>query len=143
MLKRLEHFLSQREWLLWFYSIALCAFLGFVSLEIYSREAIQICGVITEAQKKCDSDNVYRCSTRYTFDPLLSYIAECNDHSLSRELKPGDFICKKRGALTYTVNGSIINDFPLTFYRILQSIFLSALLFFLFLAYRVHNKRET
>jgi len=46
----------------------------------------------------------------------FTYVAGPNDESLSQSIPDGATVIKKRGQLTYTVDGRVIHDFPTVVY---------------------------
>jgi hypothetical protein len=86
---------------------------------ISARLSIEIEGKVISRQVG-EYDTPYRWYADYKIQQndgtILSYRADNNDPSLSRDIPAGASLIKKKWSLNYFVNGKEIDDFPLEFY---------------------------
>ena len=93
--------------------------------EPVSRLLIDIEGTVVESQTKCVQPHNNRCVTTYTLQPSNSlepivYRAGFTDQALSRYIKNGSHVEKRKWQLGYYVNGRYREDFPITFYLVIS-----------------------
>lgn len=94
-------------------------FLAFGGTQLYKRGSINIQGKIISSTTECQQQKS-RCATRYTVEKsngsLVSYTAGFSNGGLARELPKGTYIDKEKWHIEYSINGSIVDDFPTTLY---------------------------
>ncbi len=93
----------------------------FAVSEFIARINTDIDGVVMSSVLKCVEPAHYRCVRTYTLISLTSgalftYAAGPNDESLPQSIPNGAHIIKKKGKLSYTINGRTSLGFPLWFY---------------------------
>ena len=101
--------------------------------EITARATLDVSGRVLQSDTRCVQPLNNRCFTTYVIQPLRSahsfvYQAGPNDHSLQRELPVGTEISKQKWALVYRINGTIVDDFPITCYGVVAGVGLTLLL---------------
>lgn len=85
----------------------------FVVAEIKARADLEVDGVVLNSVLKGTVRPVRTYVLRFpNSDAQFKYAAGPNDHSLSRSVPNGAHVIKKKGDLTYTVDGRVINDSP-------------------------------
>lgn len=95
--------------------------------DILARANSEVAGRVLSNDITCPQIENSRCETKYIFESLKDgnqtiLVAHAGGITISHLLKPGDIVLKSRGEFQYSVNGNIIEDFP-----IMQS--LSSLIF--------------
>lgn len=91
--------------------------LGFALAEFHARQRIEIDGVVVVSNTVCQQPHSNRCVTTYEIlaagatKPVV-YKAGPNDHSLRRSLPAGTRLFKRKGTLSYEINGTLVDDFP-------------------------------
>ncbi|MBI3803845.1 MAG: hypothetical protein HY282_08800 [Nitrospirae bacterium] len=116
---------------IWGIPLFLFSFFG-----IMGRAQIDVSGTILESSTLCEQPSNNRCVTNYTIQSdmdgsSIRYSAGPNDQSLNppRGTFPsGTAIQKHRWSLKYSVNGKVVDDFPLVLYLIDGIVGLSLLL---------------
>lgn len=92
----------------------------FAGAEIYQRAAIELHGKVVSAITTCVQPVNNRCSTSYIFEASdrsqQVYVAGPTDKALPRRLPVGTVVVKDRWALSYSLNGRQVDDFPIMFY---------------------------
>lgn len=92
----------------------------FAGTEIYQRAVIELNGTVVSSETSCIQPQNNRCATEYVIEApnhsRIMYIAGPTDKALRRRLPVGTKIVKAKWALTYSINGQRINDFPIFFY---------------------------
>jgi hypothetical protein len=92
----------------------------FAGSEIYQRADIDLNGIIVSADTSCMQPYNNRCGTIYVVKSRdgsrHTYIAGPTDQALPRRLPVGTVVVKDKWALSYSLNGREIRDFPIIFY---------------------------
>jgi len=92
----------------------------FAGHEIYQRAEVALNGTVVSSETGCLQPYNNRCDTTYIVESQnhvrSTYVAGPTDAPLGRRLPVGTLIQKDKWALTYSVNGKIVNDFPINFY---------------------------
>jgi len=92
----------------------------FSGSEIYQRATIELNGTIVSSTTTCMQPWNNRCATEYLVKAhdgsQQSYVAGPTDKSLPRRLSVGTVVVKRRWALSYSLNGRQVADFPIFFY---------------------------
>jgi hypothetical protein len=92
----------------------------FSGSEIYQRGAIELNGTIVSSTTACMQPWNNRCATEYTVKvhngSQQTYVAGPTDRALPRRLPVGTVVIKTRWALSYSLNGQQVDDFPILFY---------------------------
>ncbi len=91
---------------------------------IFGRAAIAVSGTVVESTTACVQPHNNRCVTTYRIAPdstasRTTYKAGPNDQSLKRQLPVGTQIHKEPWSLGYSVDGTVVSDFPWAPYAVL------------------------
>ena len=102
-------FLILAVWIIWIF--------GFQT--VGARLTTELDGLVVSSQD-VPAGRGPRYSTEYTLrgpdGGQRIYVAGATDASLPRSLPVGTYLRKKKWRLSYTENGEIVNDFPISFY---------------------------
>ena len=92
----------------------------FAGSEILQRATIELHGTVVTSDTSCVQPQNNRCATEYVVETdkhvKKTYIAGPTDKALPRRLPVGTVIIKDKWALSYSIDGIRINDFPSVFY---------------------------
>lgn len=94
----------------------------FISVsEILARAEIEVSGTILHVSTECQQPYNNRCVTTYVIgstqeNSKVRYSAGPTDASLRQYLSPGTVIHKSKWSIDYSIDGSLVQDFPLYFY---------------------------
>ena len=92
----------------------------FAGSEILQRATIELRGTVTASNTSCVQPQNNRCATEYVVEAdkniHRTYVAGPTDKALKRRLPVGTVIVKEKWALSYSIDGVLINDFPSVFY---------------------------
>lgn len=111
--------------------------------EFYQRASIALDGKVVSSETSCMQPANNRCATVYVVESKdgvhTEYIAGPTDHSLQRRLPVGTNISKQKWHLSYSINGTEIDTFPVVFHTYLLT-FAGCCLYWAFSIYRVQRK---
>ena len=93
---------------------------GIAGGEIYKRAAIELNGTVASSETHCMQPANNRCGTHYVVEgrdgSRAAYASGPTDGSLPTGLPIGTAIAKSKWALSYSINGRRVDDFPVRVY---------------------------
>ena len=114
--------MSNRPRLRWLWMMAAGLLFGaFAASEFAARATIAVDGIVISSELKCEEPRHNRCVRTYLLRSvnsgrLFTYAAGPNDESLPQSIPDGARVLKRKGELSYTIDGHTVLGFPIWWY---------------------------